>query len=85
MDDKVLHIGDVVVWVTGHFAILFFLFGALCGSIVWVWNEYMKRFATVQAVHELQKENEEQHDVMVEKMNTQHAEVLKTIINKHSE
>ena len=85
MSEKILHLGEVIHWIQAHIALMAFFFGAAIGAIAWAWNEYTKRFATVKVVNELRSENMSQHAAIVEKLNENHAEVLRTIIRKHND
>ena len=78
------HIHQILNSMYSHIAVIGLVAGGVIGSVVWVWNQYMLKFATVKAVHELKDDNVVQHNAIIERMNDQHAEVLKTIIEKHN-
>jgi len=77
------HLHDAATWVYNNIAPIGLIVGGVAGSALWAWREYMKRFATVQAVSQLKDENQQQHDELKQIINGNHIELLRTIMDKH--
>lgn len=74
------HVGEVFRWLYNHSASIVLVSSAAVGALFWAAKQY---FATRAAVERLREENENKHDLIIEQMNHNHHEVLKTMLRLH--
>jgi hypothetical protein len=80
MSEATKHVSDSIQFIGEHWAQLSFATGAAAGIVVWLFNQALSKYATVQAVREFDRSNREQHEQIIEKLNNDKSEILKTIL-----